>query len=174
MMRMGVKIGVAVFLARSLMVIAGDMSTDATDHDFGPLAGLVGTWESQVDMNEDGKPEPMTVTYRITGGGSALVETMNPGSDHEMVTVYTRDGDHFTLTHYCMAGNQPRMRAAAGTPGKLSFDFVDATGMSSPNESHMHSLVLEFVDANHLRQTWSFYENGAKQHDSIFDLTRKQ
>jgi hypothetical protein len=151
---------------------AGD-DTANEKADLGPLARLVGTWECNVDMDHDGTSEASTTTYRITSGGSALVETMTPDTPHEMVTIYTRDGDDFVLTHYCMAQNQPRMRAINPADGKtFKFDFLDATGMKSPNDAHMRSLVVELVDADHLRQTWSFYENGAKQSDEVFNYAR--
>ena len=46
---------------------------------------------------------------RTTGGGSAVTETLFPGTAHEMMSVYHMDGDDLVLTHYCAGGNQPRM-----------------------------------------------------------------
>src|SRR5712692_3788414 len=45
-----------------------------------------------------------TVSYKVTSGGTAVMETIGAGSDHEMVTLYTQDGDDLVLTHYCMLG----------------------------------------------------------------------
>src|SRR5437868_15374337 len=73
------------------------------------LKGLAGEWTGKAkhgDMEHEA-----TVTYKVTAGGSAVVETVFPGTEHEMVTVYHQDGDDLVLTHYCMLGNQPRMRA---------------------------------------------------------------
>lgn len=75
---------------------------------FEGMKALVGTWEGTTKMS--GKEEPITVTYALTSGGTALVETMGPGSPHEMVTVYATRGDSVNATHFCMLGNQPVMK----------------------------------------------------------------
>ena len=55
--------------------------------------------------------EQVTNVFRVTAGGSAVEETVFPGTEQEMVTLYfVRDG-RLQLTHYCMAGNQPHMLA---------------------------------------------------------------
>jgi len=71
---------------------------------------LAGEW---VGKEVEGKKDKeVHVKYKVTSGGSAVVETLFPDTDHEMVTVITRDGDDLVLTHYCMLGNQPQMKAA--------------------------------------------------------------
>ena len=43
-----------------------------------------------------------------------------------MATLYHLDGDQLMLTHYCSAGNQPRMRAATvSTEGVIEFHLLD-------------------------------------------------
>ena len=59
------------------------------------------------------KKGDLVARYAVTAAGSAVVETVFPGTEHEMVTVYHADGSDLVLTHYCMEGNQPRMRAKA-------------------------------------------------------------
>ena len=63
------------------------------------LDGFVGTW---VAADENGKPtEQVMSVVRPTAGGSVLMETLFPGSEQEMITMYyTREG-HLMLTHYC-------------------------------------------------------------------------
>src|SRR5262245_41040851 len=70
-------------------------STAATALD--PLKKLAGTWES-ADADKDGKPD-VTATYKVTSGESALVETLFPGTDEEMVTIYHMDGQDLLVTH---------------------------------------------------------------------------
>src|SRR5579862_7044984 len=50
--------------------------------------------------------------YKVTSGGSAVMETIDPSGPHEMVTVIHSDGNALALTHYCMLGNQPQMKAS--------------------------------------------------------------
>src|SRR5262245_19588365 len=68
---------------------------------------LAGEWQGTGD-GAHGKD--MRVKYQVTSGGSAVVETVFPGTDHEMVTVIHPDGDDLLLTHYCLLGNQPQMK----------------------------------------------------------------
>jgi hypothetical protein len=90
-----------------------------------------------------------------------------------MLTVYHLDGDRLLLTHYCMAGNQPRMRAAAFNPesGELEFQFVDATNLAA-GAGHMHNAKLRLVDNNHLATEWQFYENGQRKFTESAQYTR--
>src|SRR5262249_15198538 len=68
------------------------------------------------------------ILYKVTAGGSAVVETLFPGTDHEMVSVIHPDGPDLLLTHYCHLGNQPQMKASAQSEGnKIEFKFVRVT-----------------------------------------------
>src|SRR5215469_15559428 len=73
---------------------------------FDKLKPLVGEWQSK---SPDG--HVVHVSYHMASGGTALLETIKPEGEAEMVTVYHPDGDSVMMTHYCAAGNQPRMRA---------------------------------------------------------------
>ena len=90
---------------------------------------LVGEWEGKA---ANGKA--VQVSYRLVVGGTALMETLHPADEPEMVTLYTADGDHVAVTHYCPTNNQPRMRSApvSGDPKKLNFSFVGATNLADP------------------------------------------
>ena len=81
---------------------------------------LAGEWVAAED-GEMAKKGDLVARYAVTAAGTAVVETVFPGSPHEMVTVYHADGPDLVLTHYCMEGNQPRMRAksAEGRPLRL-------------------------------------------------------
>ena len=49
-----------------------------------------------------------------------------------VLTVFHLDGDRLILTHYCMAGNQPRMQATSydAKKGEIRFQFLDATNLA--------------------------------------------
>lgn len=137
---------------------------------FEKLKTLAGEWQG---AGADGKMR--TVTYQLISGGTAVLETMTPAGEPSMVTVYYLDGDRLLLTHFCSAGNQPRLRAAspAGEIKKLDFDFLDATNLAPPAAGHIHRLRLAFQDQHHLAQTWTWREAGKEMVDT-FNLTRKK
>ncbi len=66
----------------------------------------------------------VTCVFKLLSGGSAVRETMFPGTDHEMTNMYHLDGHDLVLTHYCAEGNQSRMRAKPGGKNNvLEFKF---------------------------------------------------
>lgn len=91
-----------------------------------------------------------------------------------METVYHLDGSRLLLTHYCMAGNQPRLEAKSFNPdkGELQFRFLDATNLATPNAGHMHDVLIRFVDNNHFETEWQFYENGKPKFTEKAQYTR--
>src|SRR3954454_8312886 len=82
---------------------------------FDKLKKLAGTW---VAADEKGQPTAQVVSgFKVVSAGSAVQENIFPGTDHEMVSVYFKDGQDVLMTHYCALGNQPQMKLdAAGAP----------------------------------------------------------
>jgi hypothetical protein len=148
--------------AATLAVLAGETPKNPgldANAAFARLKALAGEWEGN-----DLKMGKLHVTYEVVSGGSAVLERftaekMPPGSD--MVTVYHQDGDRLLLTHYCMAQNQPRMRATRFDPasGELEFDMLDATNLK-PGGGHMHSARFHFTDDKRFSSEWKFMEGG--------------
>ena len=135
---------------------------------FARLKTLVGEWEA---TSQDGKAR---LTYELTGGGTALVERESADNMPSMMTVFHLDGNRLILTHYCMAGNQPRMQAQAFNPdtGEIQFKFLDATNLASPNAGHMHNVQFRLIDKDHVQSAWEFYENGTPKMHEAFQYTR--
>jgi quercetin dioxygenase-like cupin family protein len=133
---------------------------------------LAGDWQGTI-----GSPDgpAVRVTYRVTAAGSALVETLFPDTPHEMVTVYHMDGSALVLTHYCAAGNQPRMRfdPAASTAARLVFAFDGGTNLNAAVDTHMHSGVVTIVDAGRIETEWTRFEKGQPAGSHRFLLTRQ-
>jgi hypothetical protein len=102
------------------------------------------------------------LSYALIAGGAAVAEREHSEKMPEMLTVYYMDGKRLLLTHFHMAGNQPRMEARSFNPttGELRFRFLDATNLTTPDAGHMHSTTLRLVDDEHLAADWQFYENG--------------
>jgi hypothetical protein len=129
---------------------------------FSRLKTLVGQWEA------DGPMGKMHTTFELIGGGSALVEHERHEDMPEMMTVYHLDGKRLLLTHYCMAGNQPRMEAKeydAGT-GRLEFRFLDITNLAGPAAPYMRNASFRFINGTHLTAAWEFLRDGkTESHD---------
>ncbi len=162
----------AVALAASLPGAAQD--TEKKEKKTHPglerLKKLAGTWVA--DTKEMGK---VTVTYRVISGGSTVMETIMPGQPHEMVTMFHLDGDDLVLTHYCMIGNQPRMKAQKDSKeGTLDFRCVGGSNMKCDTDTHMHSAFFTFVDADHLTAEWTLQKDGKSDHAMKFEYVRQK
>jgi hypothetical protein len=123
------------------------------------LKKLAGTW---VEADKDGKPTDKVVSVvKVTAGGSAVQETLFPGQPHEMVSVYHRDGADLVMTHFCVLGNQPRMKADPKAPSnQIHWEFVGGTNLDPAKDKHMHGGTLTFVDDDHLEWDGVCWEGG--------------
>jgi hypothetical protein len=130
-------------LILSLAIVATTCAHAAvTDAEaFASLKKLQGDWRGPAMMK--GMP-PAHSVFRVTAGGSAVQETIFPGTKMEMVSLYHMDKGRLVMTHYCMLGNQPRVKlnARASTPGNLVFDFAGGTNLNARRDAHMHSLSI--------------------------------
>jgi hypothetical protein len=155
---------VATFAASQEMHMAA-RTTPAFDQ----LKALAGHWEGTTATGQKGE-----VTYEVISNGSVVMERLHPGTEPDMITMYSLDGDRILVTHYCSAGNQPTMQTAASPAanGKLDFTFLRLAGAKSPDEGHMASLTVSMPDKTHLVQTWTFMDKGKSQTES-FTFTRK-
>jgi hypothetical protein len=149
-------------------------ATTGTNPAWEKMKSLVGEWEGTMTHGDENMP--VRVSYSLVSGGTSLMERLNaPDDSHDMVTMYYPDGSRIMMTHYCSEGNQPRMRAqaAAGEPKSLAFDFVDVTGLASPEAEHMRKLVVNFDDADHFTQRWT-HRKGGKDETGVFKYARKK
>jgi len=141
-----------------------------TNPGFEKMKTLGGEWGGKA---ADGKA--VEVSYRLVSSGTALMETLRPAGESEMVTIYTADGDRVAVTHYCSANNQPHMQSGpiSSSPRKLDFSFVSATNLASPAAGHMHHLTVSFQDGDHFTQDWTWKEKD-KAGVETFHFTRKK
>jgi hypothetical protein len=136
---------------------------------------LAGEWVGRVKEGGKGIEGELIVKYKVTSGGSALVETIFPGMPHEMVTVIHPDGANLLLTHYCALGNQPHMKASPrGDTNQVEFKFVRATNLKSEKDKHMHDVTFTFVDADTLRTEWTHFDGGKDTGKVVFEFKRKK
>ena len=141
---------------------------------FAKLKTLKGTWNNKVSEAEHHEPAPdCKVIYRLTGAGSALVETDFPDSGHEMVSVYHLDGEDLRLTHYCAAGNQPRLKLdrASSTPTRLVFVFDGGSNLDPAKDVHIHGMIMTFEKEGAVEAAWEAYTGGKPAGTTRFNLT---
>ncbi len=136
---------------------------------------LAGTW---VAADDKGRPTDTVVSvFKVTAGGSAVEETIFPGSGHEMVSVYHADGKDVVMTHYCVLGNQPKMKLDPGSKdNELKFVFAGGTNLDPAKDMHMHEGSIKWTDDDHIEWSWAGYQEGkpAKGHGVSMKLVRKK
>lgn len=122
---------------------------------FKQLTALVGTWKGRFS---DGREH--SVNYRLSAGGTVLVETWTLSKVRESMTLYHLDGDSLMATHYCPQGNQPRL-VLASNEDRMNFTFRDGGNLNVPGKSHQHSFWLQLKDNDHFQRNENYVENGA-------------
>jgi len=146
---------------------------------FDKLKILAGIWKGPLttDPAQPDLPNLGWVSLRVTSKGNALVHEMKePGTPDDPtkddpITMLYLDGDRLLLTHYCDAGNRPRMVGKISPDGKtVEFDFLDVAG--STQYGHMHHAVFTVLDANHRTEDWTFMMEGDKPVHAHLDLQR--
>ena len=150
-----------------IFVTSAAFAASTAQTSFDELKSLNGTWEGKTS-----KGQTTQVIYRVTSNGSALMSEIKGKED--MISMFNLDGDRVVLTHYCAAGNQPRMVASGSPDGKtITFDFLDVTNLATPDAGHMTRMVLSMPDANHHTEEWIYSDHG-KEMKQVFDLWRKK
>jgi hypothetical protein len=183
-MKSRIAISVVFVLMAATAFAADAASTSRSDaqKSFDKLKALAGTWQGVVTtipkMAEMGDMTRMQVSMRVTSRGNALAHEMKAAADGDdptkydhPVTMFYLDNDRLLLTHYCDAGNRPRMAARTSADGKtIEFDFLDVAG--STQYGHMEHAVFTIVDDNHHSEDWTFMMPGDKPMHAHADLQR--
>ena len=132
---------------------------------FQRLKSLEGTWE----VAEKGTSRKFTATYTVTGGGSVVMEVLGG-----MATAYHLDKGTLVLTHFCGAGNQPRMRVKTIENGgrRIVFEMYDITNLRSPDAYRSTSLEVKFQDAGITEVAYGGWSAG-RSSTQTFQLLRR-
>ena len=139
--------------------------------EFEHMKQLAGAWEGTSDMGKAG--EKVRVEYRLTAGGSALVETLFPGSAEEMVSVYYDRKGKLAMTHYCMLRNQPHMTLTKADAQTIELVFAKKGNDIDPaQETHMHAVRIICPDNDHIIEKWTKFEKGKNTGAVTLKLTR--
>jgi hypothetical protein len=158
----------AVLIAAIAMVVSAAAVAESDAHkQFDMLKGLEGKW-----VGKNSKGEALEVTFRMTAGGSALMSEIHGHGPENMISMFHMDGERLLMTHYCGAGNQPRMRAVSADAKSVSFEFMDGTNIG-PGDGHMQHVTFAEPDASHHTEEWVFLDHG-KETKELFTLERAQ
>lgn len=122
------------------------------------LKRLEGVWESKSTKGWGGR-----LRYQIIAGGTALVQfddVAHPGE--MMLTMIHPDNDRLLLTHFCVAGNQPRLvlTRVSAEQNQFTFEFLDATNLRSRDVGHMDQVILTFHSEDSFSEQWWWYQDG--------------
>jgi hypothetical protein len=159
------------FLSALVLVIASPVALAAdktkSEEAFDRLTSLQGEWKGKADGVDT------ILIYTLTANASVLMEQCRPENGHEMITMFTVDGDHLIATHYCSAKNQPQMATSPITDAQkpLAFSLVQITGLKSPDAFHNTGLTVIQEDNDHLTQEW-LYQSKGRTGKNVFHFTR--
>jgi hypothetical protein len=142
---------------------------------FDTLKTLAGSWKGTVTtlpQQSEAQDKSVQISLRATSMGNALMHEMKvEGRPDDPITMLYLDSDRLLLTHYCDAGNRPRMVGTMTPDGKtVEFEFLDVAG--GTQHGHMHHAVFTVVDANHHTEDWTYMMPGDKPVTAHFDLQR--
>lgn len=172
-MRNRTVMGGAALLA--LMLAGGNAAAEGNSL-MEKLKGLEGDWTMLDENGED--TGVIGSTFRISSGGSVLVEVMAPDSPdgHEMFNMYHADGERVLMTHYCAAGNQPRLEVIATDEGnRLELRFESITNLASPDTGHMHQAEYILHGDDRLTTRWQSMQDGKLSDEhAVFELKRRK
>jgi phage tail protein X len=150
---------------------------------FDAMKTFAGVWLGPVTVDppqHEMDNKPMRVSLRVTSRGNAIVHEMkaagmpdDPNRYDNPVTMLYLDNDRLLLTHYCDAGNRPRMVGKVSPDAKtVKFDFLDLSG--GTQYGHMDHVVFTIIDANHHIEDWTYMMPGDKPLHAHMDLQRVQ
>jgi len=171
-----------LFLA-AIIIVAGQLTAQAGtgEHpsmiqqqpsaEFDKIKALAGKWAGMM-TEKDQEPMPAEVEYKLTSGGTAVVEVLSPNSPHEMHSIYYNQNGKLAMTHYCMLGNRPVLALKSSEGAEIDLDLDPSSGIDVATEPHMHALTIRQLEPDHVIQEWTYYENGQAAGTSTFDFKR--
>jgi hypothetical protein len=145
--------------ARSGLTAFGDGSAA-----FEAFKGFSGTWSIQ----SGDKTLPFKMTYDTGSKDSIVTELFG-----RELSVFYRDGQNLLMTHFCNAGNQPRLRLKeSNRPGYFEFEMFDITSLADPQESaHFHRAIYQVLDDKRIKLEL-VWKKGKSEESENYILTR--
>ena len=66
------------------------------------------------------------------------------------------------------------MELESSDENRITFQFADTNTLDSSKGTHIHSMVLMFVDKDNMVQCWTIFQDGAAGHAQDMKFTRQQ
>jgi hypothetical protein len=137
------------------------------------LKSMNGTWQRVGGGHDYGVKSPMS-TFRVSGAGSSVVETIFPNDPSEMVSVYHMDGNDLLMTHYCALHNAPVMKfQKTDKPGEIKFVFKGGTNFDPKVDMHVHEGYFKIANDKTIKSTFVVFTDGKAGQAMSSTLTRK-
>jgi hypothetical protein len=152
------KVGFLLFL-----MLAASAALGSSETTFETFKGLEGKWA----IRSGQKALPFEMTYEIGSNGSIVTEQFG-----KELSVFYLDGQSLLMTHFCNAGNQPRLRLRENTrPGVFEFQTFDVTNLQSVDADHVVRVVYRIIDGKtiDLEIVWN---HGKSEESEKYTLTR--
>jgi hypothetical protein len=127
------RVGFLLFL-----MLAASAALGSSETAFETFKGFEGKWA----IRSGQKTLSIEMTYEIGSKGSIVTEQFG-----KELSVFYRDGQSLLMTHFCNAGNQPRLRLREDNrPGVFEFQMFDITNLQSPDADHVKRVVYRIID----------------------------
>ena len=123
---------------------------------FQQLSALVGEWEGTF---KNGRVH--RVTYRLSAGGSVLVETWALAPGRESMTLYHLDGAALVASHYCPQGTVPRLELASSEGDTLRFRFRDGANLQAKGRANQRAFWIQLRSRDTYARSETYVENGS-------------
>ena len=152
------RVGFPLFL-----ILAASAALGSSETAFETFRGFEGGWAIRSGRNS----LPIQMTYEIGSKGSIVTEQFG-----KELSVFYRDGQSLLMTHFCNAGNQPRLRLREnGQPGVFEFEMFDITNLQSADADHVERVIYRIIDDKtmYLEIVW---KNGKSEKTEKYTLTR--
>jgi hypothetical protein len=134
------------------------------------IAALAGPWSGTFEWSGARQASgALEASYEVTGNGSAVVEHLSMDGKPFMTSVYHLDGAELRMTHFCAAGNQPRLRATdvSAAEGRASFEWIDITNVGPKNGGHVEAFSIRIVGDSELELVFVFEGSGPRAVETI-------
>jgi hypothetical protein len=151
------------------------LAQSSAQKSFDEMKAFAGEWEGKLSTmppSPEFEGKAAHLSFHVTSSGNAMMHELQvEGRKDDPITMFYLDKDRLMLTHYCDAGNRPRMVGKTLPGGKtVEFDFLDISGADVPE--HMHHARFTAIDADHHTEEWTFMM-GDQPVQVHFDLHRK-